>query len=421
MFHPARRSARSAGLPRVGLLALLLGAAGHGGAAEAPMRGALADYPMGRDGSGTAWQPDTATMPGLHAMGEVWTRMMALDVALAYTASDAPQSDAAAYQTSMLMVHASRLLGADDLLTLKGMASLEPLEGPHGYPLLLQTGESADGRTPLIDRQHPHNLLMEASATVSHPLSATVAVFGYAALAGEPALGPVAFMHRFASMDNVSAPLSHHWLDSTHLAYGVITAGWVSGRLKAEVSAFNGREPDRHRYAVETGPLDSYAARLTINPGEAFSVQVSHGRLRSPEELEPGQDVVRDTASLTWHPATGDGREAETVLAIGRNAPTGRRASVAILLDQAYRPMGAMTYYGRLEYVQKDELLPAQGITPVTQATLGAARSVRRTGHLDWIVGVQASVGRVPAALEPRYGGATPLSGAVYLRLRLGR
>ena len=74
MFHPARRSARSAGLPRVGLLALLLGAAGHGGAAEAPMRGALADYPMGRDGSGTAWQPDTATMPGLHAMGEVWTR-----------------------------------------------------------------------------------------------------------------------------------------------------------------------------------------------------------------------------------------------------------------------------------------------------------------------------------------------------------
>ncbi len=420
MSRPAPRSGPWRRLPRTALAALFLGAAGELAAAEAPMRGALADYPMGRDGSGTAWQPDTATMPGLHAMGEVWTRMIALDVALAYTASDAPRSDPAAYQTSLFMVHGARDLGTGDLLTLRAMASLEPLEGPRGYPLLLQTGESADGRTPLVDRQHPHNLLMEASATVSHALSPTAAAFVYAALAGEPALGPVAFMHRFASMDNVSAPLSHHWLDSTHVAYGVVTGGWVDGPLKAEVSAFNGREPDQHRYAVETGPLDSWAARLTVNPGAAWSAQVSHARLRAPEELEPGQDVVRDTASLTWHPAGGSGGEAETVLAVGRNAPTGRRATAAVLLDGAYRPPGAITYYGRLEYVQKDELLPGQEPTPVTQATLGIARTVARSGAFAWMVGVQASLARVPAALEPRYGGATPLSGAIYVRLRLG-
>jgi hypothetical protein len=413
--RPALRLAGAAVLVASLVLALVNARAG-----EAPMRGALADYPMGRDGSGTAWQPDTATMAGLHAMGETWTSMVAADVALAATANDAPRGALSAYQTSMFMVHASRFIGAGDLLTVKAMGSLEPLEGPTGYPLLLQTGESADGRTPLVDRQHPHNLVMEASVTLSHALAADRALFAYVALAGEPALGPVAFMHRFASMDNVSAPLTHHWLDSTHLSYGVVTAGWAGANLKAEASAFNGREPDQHRYAIETGPLDSWALRLTLNPAPEWSAQVSHARLRGPERLEPGQNVVRDTASLTWHPAGDSGREAETVLAVGRNAPDGRRATTGVLIDQAYRPGGRLTFYGRLEYVEKDEILPEAGVTPVAEATVGIARTVGRYGHLDWIVGAQASLARVGSELEARYGGRHPLSGALYVRLRLG-
>jgi len=120
--------------------------------------------------------------------------------------------------------------------------------GRSGYPELFQNGETADGVHPLIDRQHPHNLLMEAAGTYSVDVSANSAVFAYAGIAGEPALGPPAFMHRFSGMDDPEAPLSHHWLDSTHVTYGVVTAGYVWDRLKLDASVFNGREPDQNRY-----------------------------------------------------------------------------------------------------------------------------------------------------------------------------
>src|SRR6185369_5925271 len=118
-------------------------------------------------------------------------------------------------------------LGDGGTLGLRGMVSADPFYGNGGYPLLLQTGETADGRTPLIDRQHPHDLFMELSASYSHRLSESSSAFIYAGLPGEPALGPPAFMHRFSGEDNPEAPITHHWLDSTHIAYGVVTLGYV--------------------------------------------------------------------------------------------------------------------------------------------------------------------------------------------------
>ena len=74
---------------------------------------------------------------------------------------------------------------------------------------------------------------------------------------GEPALGPVAFMHRASAGENPTAPLGHHWLDSTHITSNVITAGWGRGRVALEASAFHGREPDEHRWDLDSGPIDS--------------------------------------------------------------------------------------------------------------------------------------------------------------------
>jgi hypothetical protein len=102
-----------------------------------------------------------------------------------------------------------------------------PAPGKSGYPLLLQTGETANGRTPLVDRQHPHDLLMELAASYRQKIGADSALFGYVGLPGEPALGPPAYMHRASGMDNPEAPLPHHWLDSTHILgqFGVLR-GW---------------------------------------------------------------------------------------------------------------------------------------------------------------------------------------------------
>ena len=124
----------------------------------------------------------------------------------------------------MLMGMARRPLG-NGTLQFKAMVSPDPLMGKRGYPLLLASGETANGVDRLIDRQHPHDFFMELSASVSQNIGPKSSVFLYAGLPGEPAFGPPAFMHREAIMDSPEAPISHHWLDSTHISFGVVTGG----------------------------------------------------------------------------------------------------------------------------------------------------------------------------------------------------
>jgi len=135
----------------------------------------------------------------------------------------------------------------------RGMVSLDPAMGKGGYPLLLQTGETANGRTPLIDHQHPHDAFMELAGTYSIPFTDKNSAFIYLGLPGEPALGPPNFMMGWSAMDNPEAPITHHWLDSTHITYGVITLGYILNNLKFEASAFNGRESDQF-----SGDLNTY-------------------------------------------------------------------------------------------------------------------------------------------------------------------
>ena len=67
-----------------------------------------------------------------------------------------------------------------------------------------QTGETYKGQ-PLIDKQHPHDRFMELSAQYTHPLGERGTWFTYFGYPGEPALGPVAFMHRMSASENPSA------------------------------------------------------------------------------------------------------------------------------------------------------------------------------------------------------------------------
>ena len=205
------------------------------------MRAMYGGYPVTRESSGTSWQPDASPHEGINAMVGEWSTMTHGFANLIYDRQGGQRGDTKTFSTSMLMMMGQRPLG-EGTLGLRGMVSLDPLMGKRGYPLLLQTGETANG-APLVDRQHPHDLFMELSASYSRPLSDRSSVFAYAGLPGEPALGPPAFMHRFSGEDNPEAPISHHWLDSTHIAYGVVTLGYVFGNLKIEGSAFRGREP----------------------------------------------------------------------------------------------------------------------------------------------------------------------------------
>ena len=242
---------------------------------------------------------------------------------------------------------------------------------------------------------------MELSASVSQNIGPKSSVFLYAGLPGEPAFGPPAFMHREAIMDSPEAPISHHWLDSTHISFGVVTAGLVLDRVKVEVSRFNGREPDQHRWNIETGPLDSTAVRLSWNPTRTLSLQGSWGHFTDPEQLEPGVDQKRLSASALYARRDRAGLEAGRDARLGpqdRRRPQGRclrRRGVA----EAWRLDGvrARRNHGKPR-THRVEHGPAYRVGKVS---LGAVRDFRIAEHLSLGAGGLFAVNFVPDALAP--------------------
>ena len=293
--------------------------AGPAGPLPVAVTGALGPYTMTREASGTAWQPDSSPHAGAHVTAGRWSLMGHATLFGVYDRQGGPRGGEKVFLSGMAMGMARRPLGPG---TLQLRASLSPdaLMGRRGYPLLLASGETANGVDPLVDRQHPHDLVMELSASYALPLSGRSSLFVYAGLPGEPAFGPPPFMHRLSAMSSPEAPISHHWLDSTHISFGVVTAGLVVGDVKLEASRFNGREPDQRRFDIETGPLDSTALRLTWNPAPTLSLQASWARLISPEQLEPGVDQRRWSASAHYYQPLGRRARWSTTLAWGRRS-----------------------------------------------------------------------------------------------------
>ena len=118
---------------------------------------------------------------------------------------------------------------------------------------------------------------------------------------GDPAMGPVAYPHRASASENPMAPLSHHLQDSTHVADDVITVGLAHRNFRLEASGFHGREPDEYRWNIDSGAMDSWSTRVTVNPAANWSLQYSIAQLHSPESLAPNDDVRRMTASVAYN------------------------------------------------------------------------------------------------------------------------
>jgi hypothetical protein len=261
---------------------------------------------------------------------------------------------------------------------------------------------------------------MELSASYSVPLGANGSAFVYAGLPGEPAFGPPAFMHRMSIMDSPEAPISHHWLDSTHIAFGVVTAGVALGGVKLEASRFNGREPDQNRYDIETGPLDSTAARLSWNPTRELALQASWARLKGPEQLEPGVDQTRWSASAIYTKRLARSGWWSTTLAWGRRRSEARNLD-AWALESAVG-LSDWTLFGRAERVRTDELTFAAGhhgpAYSVGKVSLGAIRDFRLAPHVKIGAGALYALDFVPAALRPAYGG-DPSGAMAFVRLKV--
>lgn len=381
-----------------------------------------------REGSGTSWLPDASPMHMLEMRAGEWSLGLMGNVFLQWIDERGPRGDDQFGSVNWLMGMAHRALGGG---TVRGhaMFSLEPATvGRCGYPDLLATGELCRGER-LHDRQHPHDLFMELSAAYAHAVSDLVGVEVYGAVAGEPALGPTAYPHRPSAMPSPIAPISHHWLDSTHISFGVVTAGVHGRRWKLEGSAFNGREPDETRYDVDLAALDSFSGRIWVLPDAHWALQASAGRLREAEERPgggPRADVDRVTASATFALPFGDRSNWTATAAWGRNSEEGD-ATNAILVESALALRDRDVFFARIEAAQKtgeDLVLPPPAEDVERWLGKMAVTYVRqfeaRFGSSGVLLGVGAgaSLSRVPAALEDAYGGNWPYGFVLFLNAR---
>ena len=323
----------------------------------------------------------------------------------------------------MLMGMARRPIG-DGTFQFRAMVSPDPLMGKKGYPLLLASGETADGVEPLVDRQHPHDFFMELSASISQDIGPKTSLFLYGGLPGEPAFGPPAFMHRQSINASPEAPITHHWLDSTHITFGVLTAGLVHDNLKLEVSRFNGREPDQHRWDIETGPLDSTSVRLSWNPTETLSLQGSWAHLEEPEQLEPGVNQRRWSASGTWTVPMTDGWWS-TSLAWGRKTLEGESYDAFALESSVNWKDWVM--FGRGEISENNELLVHHDDEEedhhgeafrVGKISVGLLREFEVARNLKLGIGGLYAFNFMPDELEHEYGG-DPDGAMAFVRLKL--
>jgi hypothetical protein len=393
-------------------------------------------------GSGTSWVPDVTTMHALHTTAGGWDLMLHGVAFLQYDAQGTRRGDTQFGSINWGMLMAGRDL-AGGRLDLRAMMSAEPFTvGSRGYPLLLQSGESYGGE-PLHDRQHPHDLFMELAALYDHAIGDNLAVSLYAAPAGEPAIGPVAFPHRPSAQNNPLAPISHHWQDATHVSFGVITAGVYTRTQRLEGSIFNGREPDEIRTNLDykDRSLDSYAGRITVNPDENWSLSGSYAYLRSPEQLHPDESLHRISASVLYGRASGASGNWASAFIYGANRHAGEtRISNSALAESNLSLDLRNTIFARTEFVQKGpEDLPTSSTLPsasagspdlmnptsamrydVGQLTLGYVREIVNVHGGSLGLGAAGTVNVIPATLRSTYGTRTPVGATIFLRLRPG-
>jgi hypothetical protein len=383
-----------------------------------------------RESSGTAIQPSAWPMPMLMTQADAWNFMWMGQAFVGGTQQSGPRGGDKVYSSNWGMLGAVRPLGSGSMM-LRAMVTLEPLTVTHRrYPLLFQTGESAFGR-PLVDAQHPHELLMELSAQYAHPIGGKGIVSVYYAPVGDAALGSVAYPHRASAMELPQATLGHHWQDSTHIANNLITVGAGTSKFRLEASGFHGREPNENRWNIDYGKMDSWSGRMSIFPSSKWMAQASVGRLTTPEEFH-NDDIVRTTASVHYVVPRERGNYWATSLIWARNYKTvARRATHAIAAETIvpFRRKNFIT--ARFDWSQRDELfdydeelheqvehLTGKHAFPVTAYTGGYTRDLGTFHHVQTGLGANVTLYAIGSELKPYYGDR-PSGVTFFLRVRL--
>ena len=384
------------------------------------------NLPMGRNGSGTSWLPDASPMYAYMLHKHDWMFMLHENLFVRYNNQDFTNKGSRGNDEvdvpAWLMLMGQRQVGRNGLFHFSTMFSFDAFTARSGgFPLLFQTGETYKGE-PIVDRQHPHDLFAELAVSYSRALSQNADIFFYLGYPGEPALGPVAFMHRPSALADPDVPISHHWVDATHVTFGVATIGVRYGKFKIEGSSFTGREPDENRYDFDKPRFDSWSGRLSFNPSENWALQVSHGFIKSPESLHPDEDIDRTTASAIYSLPISNGSINATAL-WGVNKIKGHEGANAFLLEGSWKH-NKLELYSRYEWVQKsteelnldENIYGANSVFAINSLTAGLGYDIFKIGQLNIAAGSQFTIYHANERLDDLYG-KNPMALEIFLRL----
>jgi hypothetical protein len=378
-------------------------------------------------GSGTSAEPDSTPVPMRMTAKGKWTLMFHANVFVLDEQQSSPRGGDKLFSTNWFMGMAQRPLGPG-VFSARAMLSLEPatITGRQ-YPLLFQQGETAFGK-PISDGQHPHNFFMEIAALYDLKLSKNALLSFYAAPMGDPAIGPTAYPHRASASEDPLAALGHHQEDSTHIAEDVLTVGATYRIVRMEASGFHGREPDENRWDIGQGKIDSWSARLTMQPGKNWSGQYSYARIESPEALFPTENQERMTASIMYNRPIHNGNWASSLI-WGRTKSLEDNSKInSYALESTLRFLTVNHAWTRIESAERsNELLLGENALPpnfteqpigrVQAYTLGYDRDFDLLPHLATALGAQVTVYGVGEKLKPLYG-LHPAGMALFLRVR---
>ncbi len=373
--------------------------------------------------SGTDAEPGSTPTEMLMMSHGKWAFMLHGEAFLNALQQSGARGGDKVFSTNWVMPMAQRKFGRG-LLTLRTMLSLEPATiSKRRYPELFQQGETAFGG-PIVDGQHPHDFFMELAAMYDYKISERTLISLYAAPVGDPAMGPLAYPHRASALENPTAPLGHHFQDSTHIASDVVTLGIAFKSLRIEASGFHGREPDEGRWNIDSGAIDSWSSRLSLNPGKNWSLQYSLAEIHSPESSAPDEDVQRMTASVMYNRPLKDGNWSSLIL-WGRNRLRQDAKGNAYLLESTLRFYRDNHVWTRIESVDRtNELLPNEAAAPeryiarVQAYTAGYDRKLGHFDHVSLAVGGQVTWYGVAENLRPAYG-SHPMGALLFVRARL--
>jgi len=376
--------------------------------------------------AGTDAEPNSTPFEMLMAMKGKWTFMFHGEGFLTDIQQTGPRGADKLFSTNWIMPMAQRKLG-NGTLTLRTMLSFEPATiSQRQFPELFQQGETAFGR-PIVDGQHPHDFFMELAVLYDYKLSDNTMLSFYGAPMGDPAMGPVAYPHRASASEDPLASLGHHLQDSTHISDDVVTAGITYRNVRFEVSGFHGREPDEYRWDLDSGKIDSWSTRVTVNPGQNWSAQYSIAQMHSPEALAPAEDLRRMTASVMYNRPIHNGNLASLLL-WGRNQSLlDGNVGNGYLLESTLQFENKNRVWTRIENVDRtNELLLGENLFPpgftekyfarVQAYTAGYDREVGHIPHLSTAIGGEGTWYGVPNVLRPTYG-SHPVGFALFLHV----